>query len=350
MRTFSYIQSDFLSFPPDIVSQIALIHEYKGKQDLYLEADQDSLAVLLDIAKVQSTKASNAIENINAPDKRIADLVHQKTTPRNRSEQEISGYRDVLTTIHQSYSHIPVTRNVMLQLHRDMYAYTGQGFGGRFKSADNIIAETNANGESHIRFRPLSAFETPDAVVSLCDAWNESLSRRVYDQLVLIPCFILDFLCIHPFDDGNGRMSRLLTILLLYQSGYFVGKYISLEMLIEMDKESYYETLEASSRNWHEGRNEYLPFIRYYLGILLKAYREFENRVNSLATDRKQSKEERIRRVFENRNGMLSKKQLLELCPDISMTTVERALKSLLDAGVIAKSGAGPGTSYYRII
>lgn len=349
MRTFSYTRSDFLSFPPDIVSQIALIHEYKGKQDLYLEADRDSLAVLLDAAKVQSTKASNAIENIHAPDKRIADLVHQKTTPKNRSEQEISGYRDVLTTIHQSYDHIPISRNVMLQLHRDMYAYTGQSFGGHFKNADNIIAETNAAGDGRIRFRPLSAFETPDAVVSLCTAWNESLSARVYDQLLLVPCFILDFLCIHPFDDGNGRMSRLLTLLLLYQSGYLVGKYVSLEMLIEKDKESYYETLEASSKNWREGKNEYLPFIRYYLGILLKAYREFESRVDGLAVDRKLSKEERIRRAFESRHGMLSKRQLLELYPDISTTTVERALKSLLDAGVIAKTGAGPGTSYYRI-
>lgn len=348
MRTFSYAKPDFLSFAPDIISQIALVHEYKGKQELFLEADQDSLAVLLEVAKVQSTKASNAIENIHAPDKRIADLVRQKTEPKNRSEQEISGYRDVLNTIHQSYDHIAVSRNVILQLHRDLYAYTGQGFGGEFKMADNVIAETDNGGISRIRFKPLSAFETPDAVASLCDAWNESLSACVYDQVVLIPCFILDFLCIHPFDDGNGRMSRLLTLLLLYQSDYIVGKYISLEMLIEQNKETYYETLESCSKGWYEGKNDYLPFIRYYLGILLKAYREFEARVADIRTDRKVSKEDRIRHVFESRSGTLSKRQLLELCPGISTTTVERALKSLLDANVIDKTGAGPGTAYFR--
>lgn len=199
----------------------------------------------------------------------------------------------------------------------------------------------------NIKANRISAFETPDAVAPLCDAWNESLSAQVFDQVVLIPCFILDFLCIHPFDDGNGRMSRLLTLLLLYQADYIVGKYISLEMLIEQNKETYYETLESCSQGWDEGKNDYLPFIRYYLGILLKAYREFENRVADLLTDRKVSKEDRIRHLFENRSGTLSKRQLLELCPDISTTTVERALKTLLDAGVIGKTGAGPGTAYF---
>jgi Fic family protein len=274
--------------------------------------------------------------------------VRRKTEPKNRSEQEISGYRDVLNTIHQSYDHIAVSRNVVLQLHRDLYAYTGQRFGGKFKMSDNVEMETDSGGMSRIRFIPLSAFETPDAVVSLCNAWNESLSARVYDQLVLIPCFILDFLCIHPFDDGNGRMSRLLTLLLLYQSDYIVGKYISLEMLIEQDKKTYYETLKSCSKGWYEGKNDYLSFIRYYMGIFLKAYREFENRVADFRLIRKVSKEDRIRHLFESRSGTFSKRQLIELCPDISTTTVERALKSLLDADVIGKTGAGPGTAYFR--
>jgi Fic family protein len=348
MRIFSFSRPDFLTFPPDVVSQIACIHEYKGKQDLFLEADRDSLSVLLDVAKIQSTRASNAIENIHAPVKRIEALVRRKTEPQNRSEQEISGYRDVLNTIHQNYDHIPVSRNIILELHRDLYSYTGQGYGGKFKMADNIIAETEDNRISRIRFKPLSAFEIPDAVAALCDAWNESRTTQLYDQLVLIPCFILDFLCIHPFDDGNGRISRLLTLLLLYQSDYIVGKYISIEMLIENDKKSYYDTLEACSSGWCEGKNEYMPFIRYYLGILIKAYREFENRVTGLYTDRKLSKEARIRHVFETQLGALTKRQILELCPDISTTTVERTLKSLLDAEIIGKTGAGPRTAYFK--
>ena len=246
---------------PTIVNQLSLLHEFRGKQDLYISAKSDTLSALLDIAKIQSTKASNGIEGIFTSDDRLQALVMDKAEPRSRSEEEIAGYREVLTTIHESYEYIPLRPNNVLQLHRDLYSYGGKEIGGRFKNIDNVIAEVDKGGNEHVRFTPTPAFQTPDAIDVLCRSFNEALDDGKYDALLLIPMFVLDFLCIHPFNDGNGRMSRLLTLLLLYRSNYIVGKYISIEMLIEKSKETYYEALKQSSADWHTGENNYLPFI-----------------------------------------------------------------------------------------
>lgn len=345
MHQFDYKTDPEKLLTPSVVNQLALLHEFRGKQELYISAKSDTLSALLDIAKIQSTKASNRIEGIYTSDERLHALVMEKAEPRSRSEEEIAGYREVLTTIHENYEYIPIRPNNLLQLHRDLYSYGGKEIGGRFKNVDNIIAETDSEGNKRIRFTPTPAFQTPDAIEMLCTALNEAIDEGTYDDLLLIPMFVLDFLSIHPFNDGNGRMSRLLTLLLLYRSGYIVGKYISIEMLIEKTKESYYEALKNSSTGWHDSKNDYLPFVSYYLGIIVKAYQEFQDRVEHLK-GKTRSKSERIRQVFTKRLGKITKSDIATLCPDISLTTIERTLKKMLDHGEIEKVGVGRGTGY----
>ena len=315
---------------------------------MFLEANIDELKTLLEVALIQSTGASNRIEGIYTSDKRLEELVSQKAEPRNRSEQEIAGYREVLATIHESYEYITPRPNIILQLHRDLYSYSQGATGGSYKNSDNVIAETDAEGHQKARFIPVPAFQTADAMDELCSRFLDAWEADRIDKLVLIPMFILDFLCIHPFNDGNGRMSRLLTLLLFYKAGYIVGKYVSMEMLIEKTKETYYEALQASSTGWHECENSYEPFVKYYLGIILKAYNEFESRVEHLK-NRSLSKPERIKAVIDHKVGKITKKEIMELCPDISKVTVERTLTDLVKSGYIAKVGAGPATAYVRI-
>ena len=348
MRSFDYIKAPEKLLTPDIVQMVASIHEHKGKQELFLEANIDELKTLLEVALIQSTGASNRIEGIYTSDKRLEELVSQKAEPRNRSEQEIAGYREVLATIHESYEYITPRPNIILQLHRDLYSYSQGATGGNYKNSDNVIAETDAEGHQKARFIPVPAFQTADAMDELCSRFLEAWEADRIDKLVLIPMFILDFLCIHPFNDGNGRMSRLLTLLLFYKAGYIVGKYVSMEMLIEKTKETYYEALQASSTGWHECENSYEPFVKYYLGIILKAYNEFESRVEHLK-NRSLSKPERIKAVIDHKVGKITKKEIMELCPDISKVTVERTLTDLVKSGYIAKVGAGPATAYVRI-
>ena len=271
MRNFDYITNPAKLLTPEIVQMVGSIHEHKGKQELFLEANIDELKTLLEVALIQSTGASNRIEGIFTSDKRLEELVSQKAEPRNRSEQEIAGYREVLATIHESYEYITPRPNIILQLHRDLYSYSQGNIGGTYKNSDNVIAETDAEGNQKARFIPVPAFQTAEAIDELCARFLEAWEADRIDKLVLIPMFILDFLCIHPFNDGNGRMSRLLTLLLFYKAGYIVGKYVSMEMLIEKTKETYYEALQASYVGWHEGENSYEPFVKYYLGIMLKA-------------------------------------------------------------------------------
>ena len=348
MRHFDYITSPAKLLTPEIVQMVGSIHEHKGKQELFLEANIDELKTLLEVALIQSTGASNRIEGIFTSDKRLEELVSQKAEPRNRSEQEIAGYREVLATIHESYEYISPRPNIILQLHRDLYSYSQGAAGGCYKNSDNVIAETNAEGHQKARFVPVPAFQTSEAMEELCSRFLEAWEVDRIDKLVLIPMFILDFLCIHPFNDGNGRMSRLLTLLLFYKAGYIVGKYVSMEMLIEKTKETYYEALQASSTGWHEGENSYEPFVKYYLGIMLKAYNEFESRVEHLK-HRSLSKPDRIQAVIDNKVGKITKTEIMELCPDISKVTVERTLTDLVKSGHIAKIGAGPSTGYVRI-
>ena len=324
MRNFDYITNPAKLLTPEIVQMVGSIHEHKGKQELFLEANIDELKTLLEVALIQSTGASNRIEGIFTSDKRLEELVSQKAEPRNRSEQEIAGYREVLATIHESYEY------------------------GTYKNSDNVIAETDAEGHQKARFIPVPAFQTAEAIDELCARFLEAWEANLIDKLILIPMFILDFLCIHPFNDGNGRMSRLLTLLLFYKAGYIVGKYVSMEMLIEKTKETYYEALQASSVGWYEGENSYEPFVKYYLGIMLKAYNEFESRVEHLKYHNL-SKPDRIKAVIDNKVGKITKKEIMELCPDISKVTVERTLTDLVKSGYIAKVGAGPSTGYVRI-
>jgi Fic family protein len=327
------------------VALLTQIHEYKGEQSHFIEAKADTLTKLVEIAKIQSTEASNKIEGIYTSDARLKALVKDKTTPKTRNEREIAGYRDVLNTIHESHDYISIRPNMILQLHRDLFKFEGYDIGGKYKAADNIIEEEDEQGNKFVRFRPVPAWETPEAVENLCNEFDKAIGTGTIDQLILIPMFILDFLCIHPFNDGNGRMSRLLTLLLLYRSGYFVGKYISIERLIADSKETYYEALQDSSMQWHEGENDYLPFVRYMLGIVIAAYREFSSRVDILVS-KGLSKPERVQEIIRRTTGRITKKQIMNQCPDISQKTVERALKDLLDNGDIVKIGGGRYTSY----
>ena len=345
MRTLNYKNEYQKLLSPEIVSYLAQIHEMKGQQNLFVEAQKDALAELLEIAKIQSTEASNRIEGIITTDDRLKKIVMNKTTPKGRSEREIAGYRDVLNTVHENYEYIPVRPVMILQLHRDLYKFSNSAIGGSFKNSDNIIAEELPDGTKRVRFQPVPAWETTEAMDALCNALQEASTDPELDPLLLMPMFILDFLCIHPFNDGNGRMSRLLTLLLLYRSGYFVGKYISIERLIADSKETYYEVLQESSTGWHEGENDYLPFVRYMLGVVIAAYREFASRVDILIT-RGLSKPDRVREIIRSTTGKITKTQIMRQCPDISQKTVERALAEMLKNGEIIKISGGRYTSY----
>ena len=345
MREYRYKNQYERLLSPDIVALLSQIHEYRGKQTLFIEAKPDALSQLLEIAKIQSTEASNRIEGIVTTDARLKQIVRDKTMPKTRSEKEIAGYRDVLSTIHESYDYIPPRPSMILQLHRDLYKFSGKAIGGSYKNSDNIIAEEHDDGTRIVRFQPVSAWETPEAMQQLCDALDTAINDSDLDPLVIIPMFILDFLCIHPFNDGNGRMSRLLTLLLLYRSGYIVGKYISIEKLIADSKETYYEVLQESSFEWHECRNDYAPFVRYMLGVIVAAYRDFSNRVE-LLTSAKLTKADRIREIIKGHTGPITKSEIIELCPDISDVTVERALADLKKSGDIIKIGGGRYTKY----
>lgn len=343
MRDYNYREKWHKLLTPEIVRKLTLINEYKGEQRLFIEAHKDALNELVEIAKVQSTEASNRIEGISTTDDRLKNLVQAKTTPRNRNESEIAGYRDVLNTIHENYEYIPINSNYLLQLHRDLYKFLGNIEGGTFKTSDNIIRETDADGNERVRFRPVPAWETAASVDELCKAFREA--KDEVDPLLLNGMFILDFLCIHPFNDGNGRMSRLLTLLLLYQSGFIAGKYISIEKIIEGSKETYYEALQNSSINWHENENDYKPFVNYMLGVVINAYKEFKSRVK-LLTDPGLSKADRIREIIKNHIGTITKSELMEMNPNISDTTIQRTLADLLKSGEIKKIGGGRYTKY----
>ena len=306
MRTYDYSKKWRQLLTPEIVTMLSQIHEFKGEQNLFIEAKSDALTQLVEIAKIQSTDASNKIEGIYTSDERLKNLVLNKTMPRTRGEQEIAGYRDVLATIHDSYEFIPVRPSIILQLHRDLYKFSGKSIGGAYKNSDNIIAEEDAEGNRFVRFQPLPAWETPEAIEQICNAFNDVMGRGEADPLLIIPMFILDFLCIHPFNDGNGRMSRLLTLLLLYKAGYIVGKYISIEKVIETSKDTYYEALQSSSQDWHEEKNDYAHFVRYMLGVILSAYREFSERVKVLTTSG-MSKPDRIREIIKDTLGKITK-------------------------------------------
>lgn len=349
MRVFDYLVIEKTPLPSDIVSYLTQIHEFRGKQDLYSHQQPEMLEALLMIAKIQSIGASNRIEGISTTEKRLHELAKQSVVPKNRNEKEIAGYQNVLETIHDSYAYIPVTSNIILQLHRDLYRFSESSLGGHFKISDNIIEEIGPDGQHSVRFTPMSAFETPAAMDGLCTAYTDAISHPKIDPLILVPLFILDFLCIHPFNDGNGRMSRLLTLLLLYQNNFTVGKYISMEALIEKAKDTYYDVLQESSVNWIDNDNQIWPFVRYLLGIILAAYRELDLRMGSVEQV-SLTKQQRIRLAVDRQIGLFTKRTLLNQCPDIAKITVEKTLAEMKAEGLIEPVGMGRSAKWKKIL
>ncbi len=344
MRQFDYAKLKDQLWDTEVVNYLSQIHEAKGKQTLYLRQKPEQLDRLVEIAKIQSTEASNEIEGIRTTETRLRQLMREKAAPRNRDESEIAGYRDALNVVHESFEYIPLTPNYILQLHKIMLSHTDSAFGGSFKNVQNYISATNADGKAYTLFTPLAPYETPPAVQEICDAYNRAMGEGKVDPLILISVFIHDFLCIHPFLDGNGRMSRLLTTLLLYRAGYEVGKYISLEAKIAKNKGAYYDALELSQTGWHEEKDDPTPFIKYLLGTIISAYRDFEDRMEIISP----SSEDTVRKAVESRIGKFAKREIIELCPNISASTVERNLRAMVNRGELEKQGAGKSTVYIR--
>lgn len=347
MREFNYSSLKNKTWDNEIIGLVAKIHEYKGRQELYLKQKPEVLEKLVEVAKAQSTEASNEIEGIVTTRARFNKLINDKTTPRNRDEKEILGYRDVLNTIHESFENIPISSNYILQLHRDLFQYTNVSFGGKYKNTQNAIVATDAEGKEVTLFTPMSPFETPAAIEAICESFNKVIATEEVEPLILIPIFIHDFLCIHPFNDGNGRMSRLLTTLLLYRSGFVVGRYISLENKIAKNKKLYYEALEECQIGWYENEEDASEFIKYILGIIIAAYRDFEDRVELISE--KLPAIEMVRRAVNNTIGSFKKADIMERCPSIGSSSIESSLKTMCEAGEIEKRGSGRSTYYVRL-
>ena len=347
MRTFNYSKIKEEKWDSEIISLIASIYKEAGKQEMYLKQRPEQLEKLVEIAKIQSTEASNAIEGIVTTNTRIKQLVTEKTTPKNRNEQEIAGYRDVLNIIHESFDAIPITKNYILQLHKILYSHMNNPIAGKTKNVQNYISATYPDGHVETLFTPLSPTDTPIALENICNEYNRIIGNMEVEPLIAIPTFIHDFLCIHPFNDGNGRMSRLLTTLLLYRCGFYVGKYISLEAKIAKNKDLYYASLNDSQHNWHDGKDNKVPFIKYILGTILAAYKDFEERFNLIET--KKSALEIVREASYIKIGKFTKQDIKELCPSLSISSIEGALRKLIVLGEINRVGQGKNICYYRV-
>ncbi len=346
MRNFNYSEIKDKKWDSELLGLVAAIYKEAGKQELYLKQRPEELEKLVEIAKVQSTQASNAIEGIVTTNTRIRQLVQEKTAPRDRNEQEIAGYRDVLNIIHESFDAIPITRNYILQLHKILYSHMNNPMAGRTKNVQNYISATYPDGHTETLFTPLAPYETPEALDRICEEYNRVIGNMEVEPLIAITVFIHDFLCIHPFNDGNGRMSRLLTTLLLYRNGFYVGRYISLEAKIAKNKDLYYDALGQAQVGWHEGAEDSVPFIKYLLGTILAAYKDFADRVALVET--KLPALETVRRATMGRVGRFTKQDIRELCPSLSVSSVEGALRKLVASGELTREGAGKKTRYYR--
>ncbi len=347
MREFNYSKISEKKWDLETLGLISAIYREVGMQDMYLKQRPQELEKLVEIAKIQSTESSNAIEGIVTTNTRIKQLVEEKTTPKNRNEQEIAGYRDVLNVIHENFDAIPITPNYILQLHKMLYSHVNNPMAGRTKGVQNYITATYPDGTLKTIFTPLDPFSTPDALEKICNEYNRVIGNNELEPLIAISTFIHDFLCIHPFNDGNGRMSRILTTLLLYRSGFLVGKYISLESKIAKSKDLYYSALDISSHGWHDGTEDIVPFLKYLLGTILSAYRDFSDRFALVET--KLSALETVRRATNQKIGRFSKQDVRELCPSLSISSIEGALKKLVEAGEIKREGNGKNIRYFRI-
>lgn len=347
MRSFNYSAFKEQKWDSDILGLIAAIYKEAGKQEQYLKQRPQEMEKLVEIAKIQSTEASNAIEGIVTTSTRIKQLVEEKTTPQNRDEQEIAGYRDVLNVIHESFDAIPITQNYILQFHKMLYSHMNNPLAGRTKSVQNYISAAYPDGHTEILFTPLAPYETSESLDRICEEYNRVIGNLEVEPLIIIPIFIHDFLCIHPLNYGNGRMSRLLTTLLLYQNGFYIGKYISLEAKISKNKDLYYSALSQSQTGWHEGKEDALPFIKYILGTILASYKDFEERT-SLAQEKLPALE-MVRMASKSKIGRFNKQDIRELCPTLSDSSIEGALRKLVAAGELKKEGKGKSTCYFRL-
>lgn len=343
MRHFDYASLKNMTWDNEVINYLSLIHEYKGKQSSYIQKRPLELERLEENAKVQSTEASNSIEGIRTTETRLRQLMNERTTPCNRDEKEIAGYRDALNVVHENFDYIPLTPNYILQLHKILLSHTDSGFGA-FKSVQNYISASDEAGRRYTLFTPLAPYETPEAIQQICDEYNRTIGEGKVDPLLIIPVFIHDFLCIHPFLDGNGRISRLLTTLLLYRAGYEVGRYISLEAKIAQNKDAYYAALENSQVGWHEQQDNPTTFVKYLLSTIIAAYRDFDDRTQIVSP----TSIDTVKNAIESRLGKFTKKDILELCPALSASTVERHLKKLTVDGYISKYGAGKNTFYAK--
>lgn len=347
MRSFNYSAFKEQKWDSGILGLIAAIYKEAGKQEQYLKQRPQEMEKLVEIAKIQSTEASNAIEGIVTTNTRIKQLVEEKTTPRNRDEQEIAGYRDVLNVIHESFDAIPITQNYILQIHKMLYSHMNNPLAGRTKSMQNYISAAYPDGHTEILFTPLAPYETSESLDRICEEYNRVIGNLEVEPLIIIPIFIHDFLCIHPFNDGNGRMSRLLTTLLLYQNGFYIGKYISLEAKISKNKDLYYSAISQSQTGWHEGKEDALPFIKYILGTILASYKDFEERTSFV--QEKLPALEMVRMASKSKIGRFNKQDIRELCPTLSDSSIEGALRKLVAAGELKKEGKGKSTCYFRL-
>ena len=347
MRSFNYSKIKDKKWDSEVLGLVASIYRYQGKQELYLKQRPEELNKLIEIAKIQSTEASNEIEGIVTTSVRLKKLVEETTTPRNRNEQEIAGYRDVLNIIHESFDAIPISKNYILQMHKIMFSHMNNPMAGQTKNVQNYISATYPDGHTEILFTPLSPFETPEALDKICSEYNKVIGNFELEPLIAIPIFIHDFLCIHPFNDGNGRMSRLLTTLLLYRSGFYVGRYISLEAIIAKNKQAYYDVLGKAGENWHEENENVLPFIKYILGTILAAYKAFEDRFSIV--EEKLPAVELVRKSTLQKLGRFTKQDIIELCPSLSVSSIEGALRKLIAEGEIKREGVGRSTKYIRL-
>ena len=347
MRSFNYSKIKDKKWDSEVLGLAASIYRYQGKQELYLKQKPEELNKLIEIAKIQSTEASNEIEGIVTTSVRLKKLVEEKTTPRNRNEQEIAGYRDVLNIIHESFDAIPISKNYILQMHKIMFSYMNNPIAGQTKNVQNYISATYPDGHTEILFTPLSPFETPEALDNICNEYNKVIGNLELEPLIVIPIFIHDFLCIHPFNDGNGRMSRLLTTLLLYRSGFYVGQYISLEAIIAKNKPAYYDALGKAGVNWHEENEDVLPFVKYILGTILAAHKAFEDRFSIV--EEKLPAVELVRKATLQKLGRFTKQDIRELCPSLSVSSIEGSLRKLIDEGEIKREGVGKSTKYIRL-
>ncbi len=347
MRSFNYSEIKHQKWDSEVLGLIAAIYKEAGKQEMYLKQRPEELEKLVEIAKIQSTEASNAIEGIVTTSTRIKQLVEEKTAPKNRDEQEIAGYRDVLNIIHESFDAIPISQNYILQLHKILYSHMNNPMAGRTKSVQNYVSAKYPDGHVEILFTPLAPYETPEALDKICEEYDRVIGNMEVEPLIAIPIFIHDFLCIHPFNDGNGRMSRLLTTLLLYRNGFYVGKYISLEAKIAKNKDLYYDALSKAQIGWHEGTEDAVTFIKYLLGTILAAYKDFEDRFALVET--KLPALETVRRAAMNKLGRFTKQDIRELCPSLSISSIEGALRKLVASGELKREGSGKNICYFRL-